>query len=107
MTKENITILLRKIKKIHDIYSIANNDQKIKIFENSDFLIRQLETLGVDKTFSEALLIWGKEFLLEEYGDEEEKAFGEFKENLTENDKKRVAELNCARAFRSAEQLDL
>jgi len=75
-----IYLLLRKIKKIHDVYVLANNEQKIKIFENSDFLIRQGETLGIDRTFSEALLIWGKKFLLEEYGDPEEKLFGNFKQ---------------------------
>ena len=61
--KDKITFLFNKIKKAHDIYVKVSNDKQIKIIEAFDFIFKDLETMGVSRSFSESLLMYGKEFV--------------------------------------------
>ena len=82
MTNINrIKELLKKLKDAHKVYVVVDNQRKSRIFDLCSKTIEELVSLTEkDKTFYEALLIGGKEFLLEEYGDPEEKLFGNFKQ---------------------------
>ena len=54
--------------------------------------------IPIGRAFFEALLIGGKEFLVSEYGDEEEKIFGEFKRDMTPEelkDSEQMAKIGC------------
>lgn len=61
--KDKITFLFNKIKKAHDIYVRVSNEKKIKIMDAFDFIFKDLETMGVSRSFSESLLMYGKEFV--------------------------------------------
>jgi len=83
--------LLTKLKKAHLVYVNCNEEQKDRLFKQCDFLFNELVTFGKERTFYEALLVSGEEFLLSEYGDPDEKIFGTFKEDMTEEEVKELA----------------
>lgn len=94
ITKEQqkrLTELLTKLKKAHLVYLVCTEEQKGRLFDSACKLIDELVTFGRDRTFYEALLVSGEEFLLSEYGDPEEKIFGRFKEEMTEQEVKELA----------------
>jgi hypothetical protein len=90
--KQNIDFnrLLNKLKQSHEVYKVCNEEQKTRLLTASQFLISQLVEFGKNRVFYESLLIYGMEFLLAEYGDEEEKRFGAFKQELSESEARGV-----------------
>lgn len=83
---------LKKLKKAHDVYVVCSEEQKLRLFDNCQHLIKELVEFSKDASFYEALLMYGEEFLLTEYGDEEEKIFGAFKQDMTMEELADVAE---------------
>jgi len=61
--------LLVRLKKISDVYRVANEQQRERLFAASQKTIKGLISLGFDREFVETLLIGGKDFLLSLYGD--------------------------------------
>lgn len=59
--------LLIKLKKAHGYYVVVNEEQKGKIFDNCQYILDELESLGCQRVFCESLLLYGKEFLDYEY----------------------------------------
>ena len=62
--KEAIKELFMRLKKAHQFYKLYGSDPKKheEILTKSEPLISELESLGVHRSFSEALLFFGKEF---------------------------------------------
>lgn len=58
-----IKAYFEKLKEAHDVYVKVSNDKQIKIFEAFEWVFKGLESLGVDRDFSESLLVFGKDFL--------------------------------------------
>lgn len=58
-----VRIYFEKIKKAHDIFVKVGDQKQRAIVEAYQPIFDKLEELGVDRTFSESLLIWGKEFV--------------------------------------------
>ncbi len=75
-------VLLEKLKKAHDIYLVCNEDQKGRLIDSCGFLIDKLVTFGESKEFYTTLLIYGQDFLIDEFGDSDEKIFRVFKVNM-------------------------
>lgn len=69
MEKNNkdITVLFEKLSKIHKIWMKATEEQKLRISLKSKFIMDSLEELGVERIFSENLLMFGLEFLEQEF----------------------------------------
>ncbi len=67
--KEKLLKLLMRLKEAHQHYKLHGSDpiKHQEIIDRSERLIDKLEQLGMDRTFSEALLFFGKEFLDFEY----------------------------------------
>jgi len=63
MQKEKIKNYFEKIKKAHDVYVKCSFEKQAEIFKAYSGIFEKLEELGVQREFSECLLIWGKEFL--------------------------------------------
>lgn len=63
MQREQIKSYFEKLKKGHDILVKVSEPKKKQIVEAYSVIFDKLEELGVDRTFSESLLIWGKEFV--------------------------------------------
>ena len=61
--KESLKLLLLKLKKINSVYLVASEEQKGKLLAASENTFMELEELGVDKVFSESLVVSGKEFV--------------------------------------------
>ena len=91
--KKRLIELLTKLKKAHLVYINCNEEQKDRLFKQCDFLFDELVTFGKERTFYEALLVSGEEFLIKEYGDDAEKIFGKFKEEMTEAEVKQANKL--------------
>ena len=91
--KKRLIELLTKLKKAHLVYINCNEEQKDRLFKQCDFLFDELVTFGKERTFYEALLVSGEEFLIKEYGDDAEKIFGKFKEEMTEAEVKQINEM--------------
>lgn len=68
--KEKLLELFMRLKKAHGYYKLYGNDPKKheEILAKSEPLITELESLGVHRSFSEALLFFGKEFVDFEFG---------------------------------------
>lgn len=82
-------VLIDKLYKAHEVYLICNEDQKARLIESCVVLIDQLISFGrvvnskkVDERFYLTLLLYGNEFLMEEYGNDREKLFGNFEEDM-------------------------
>jgi len=63
MNTEKIKLLFEKLKKAHDVYVKCSFEKQTEIFKAYSGIFEKLEQLGVQREFSECLLIWGKEFL--------------------------------------------
>lgn len=63
--------LFSQLRKLHDLYIIATEEQKGKILSVGETLFKKLEGLGYDKVWVETLLIGGKDFLDSLYGEGE------------------------------------
>ena len=75
MTKEERRReLLIRLRKAHLVYVNCREEQKARLFDNCSFLFDELESLGACRSFCETLLIYGKQFLDEEYTKEPEEA---------------------------------
>lgn len=61
--KEKLIEALTKLKKAHDIYVKATEDQRGRLLASCQFLIDRLVGFGYDRVFVETLLIGGKDFL--------------------------------------------
>jgi len=61
--KDKITFLFNKIKTGHQYYVAGDNDYRIRLAKALEPVFAELETLGVERAFSETLLIAGKEFV--------------------------------------------
>ena len=61
--KEGLKILFLKLKKINSVYAVASEEQKGKLLAASEKTFIELEELGVDKVFSESLVVSGKAFV--------------------------------------------
>lgn len=61
--KDKITFLFNKIKTGHQYYVAGDNDYRIRLAKALEPVFIELETLGVERAFSETLLIAGKEFV--------------------------------------------
>lgn len=72
-TKE-LCELLTRLKKVHTVYQIANEDQRGRLLDASQNLISQITSFGFDKTFVETLLVGGKDFLESLYTDPKQEA---------------------------------
>lgn len=61
--KEAVRKLFMRLKKAHQFYKLYGSDPKKheEILTKSEPLINELESLGVHRSFSEALLFFGKE----------------------------------------------
>jgi hypothetical protein len=68
--KEEIKGLFMRLKKAHEFYKLYESDPEKheEILVKSEPLISELERLGVNRSFSEALLFFGKEFVDFEFG---------------------------------------
>lgn len=55
--------LFKKIKVLHPAWVKADNYLKERIEKNLETVFVELEGLGVDRTFSQSLLFFGKEFI--------------------------------------------
>jgi hypothetical protein len=55
--------LLMRLKKISDVYRVANEQQRERLFTASQKTIEGLISLGFEREFVETLLIGGKDFL--------------------------------------------
>ena len=62
MQNNKIKHYFEKIKEAHSVYTKVSFDKQRKILDAFDWVFIELEKLGVKKTISESLLIWGKEF---------------------------------------------
>jgi len=62
LTENKKMELLKKLKKVHDVYQTCTNEQKIRLFEASTLLVEELETMGYSRIVLESLLMWGGEF---------------------------------------------
>ena len=71
---EELRDILIRLKKISQIYRIANEGQRGRLLELSQPLMRKLEGFGYEKEFVESLLIGGKDFIESIYGTGEEVA---------------------------------
>jgi len=63
MQKEKIKNYFEKIKKAHDVYVNCSSEKQSEILKAYSVIFDRLEELGVQRAFSESLLIWGKEFV--------------------------------------------
>lgn len=79
-------VLLEKLKKAHDIYLVCNEDQKGRLIDSCGFLIDKLVAFGESKEFYTTLLIYGEDFLIDEFGDSDEKIFRSFKVDMTDQE---------------------
>lgn len=61
--------LLMRLKKISDVYRVANEQQKERLFTASQKTIEGLIRLGFEREFVETLLIGGRDFLQSLYED--------------------------------------
>jgi hypothetical protein len=61
--------LLIRLKKISQVYGIANEEQRGRLLELSEPLIEKLMAKGFERTFVETLLIGGKDFVDSLYGE--------------------------------------
>lgn len=61
--------LLVRLKKISDVYRVANEQQRERLFAASQKTIEGLISLGFEREFVETLLIGGKDFLSSLYED--------------------------------------
>lgn len=61
--------LLIRLKKISDVYKVANEQQRERLFAASQKTIEGLISLGFEREFVETLLIGGKDFLSSLYED--------------------------------------
>jgi len=60
---QRTTNLLIRLKKVSEVYKIATNEQRIRLFDKCDFLIKDLVEVGFDRVFIEALIVSGNDFL--------------------------------------------
>lgn len=110
---QKIKSLFIKIKEGHRYYESGDNDYRIRLSKAFEPIFIQLETLGVARHFSEALLIWGKEFVdsvvLESRDRKEatiedaEAIFGAEAHDMTDEEKRNfeLAQKNDALVYRS------
>lgn len=97
---KRIEELLRKIKNAHEIYVRTDERRKRRIFDACEWVFKELVSLTkVDRSFFEALLIGGIDFLLAEYGDEEERIVGAFKTDQTAEDLQDVKSMDLIGAL--------
>jgi hypothetical protein len=62
--KKEITELLIRLKKVHALYQVANEEQRGKLLEACQKTFDKLDVLtGLPRTFFETLTIGGKDFL--------------------------------------------
>lgn len=61
--KQKLVETLVKLKKVHDVYVKATEDQRGRLLISCQFLIDRLTAFGYDRVFVETLLIGGKDFL--------------------------------------------
>lgn len=103
---DRIIELLKKLEEAHNIYIRTDERRRRKIFDACDWVFVELVSLTstpagdpiyydpqerpVGRSFFEALLIGGLDFLLTEYGDEEERILGAFKSNQSEKERQTV-----------------
>lgn len=72
MTENKKLILLKKLKKVSDMYRISTNEQKLRLFEASSFLIEELFDCGYPRIVCESLLMFSSEFVWKEHLDDAE-----------------------------------
>lgn len=103
-TKQQLNGLLAKLKQAHHVYLKSDEGQKARLMDACQSLIGKLVTIsgkeGVEagpgtKSFYEALLVFGEEFLIAEYGDPEEKIFGAFKQPMSDSEIKEAEEMKA------------
>lgn len=61
--KQKLVEALVKLKKVHDVYVKATEEQRGRLLISCQFLIDRLVSFGYDRVFVETLLIGGKDFL--------------------------------------------
>lgn len=115
---DRIRELFYEIKEGHTVFVKSTYKKQTKILEMYGWIFDELESLGVDRVFSESCLMWGKEFLDFEKQQrelsqpvtiEEAEAFLEAKAvDLTEEEKRRVdmAKRNNAMVWRVLPTID-
>lgn len=59
--------LLNRLYKLHEYYLTLDNTGKVKVAETCEPIFIKLERLGINRNFSETLLVYGDEFLKEEF----------------------------------------
>lgn len=63
MDKIRVKILFDKIRKANKIYLLVGNEKRRKILNALEFVFEELKDLGINRTFSEGLLLGGKRFV--------------------------------------------
>lgn len=95
-TMENLSrikILFGRLKDLHSYYVKGDNDQKMRLLDLSEPLLKELKTLGVSLDASRGLLIWGREFLIAATLEEAARLFGGKVEYMTFGDKEFVKQM--------------
>lgn len=106
---DQIKAFFFKLEKAHQYYQSGDNNYRIRLTAALEPVLKQLDELGVERTFSEALLIWGKEFTDSLDNSElvtvadAERIFGAKATNLSEREKREstIAQKHCALVYRS------
>lgn len=110
---EEIKKLLSILKGANKVYQNCDNDQRIRLMEKCQWIFDRLQTLGAAPGFCEALVIYGKEFLVAEYPpdphdkepatiEDAEKIFGVKAKEMSEYDQRvhSLAEKHGAMVYR-------
>lgn len=75
--KKEIVELLIRLKKIHDVYMVANEEQRGRLLDACQGSFDKLDNLtGMPRVFWETLVVGGKDFLESLYGANKEIASG-------------------------------
>lgn len=61
--KKEITNLLIRLKKVHDIYKVATEEQRGRLLVACQKLFDGGKAVGLDRVWMETLVIGGKDFL--------------------------------------------
>ena len=104
-----IKALFIKLVKAHQYYRSGDNNYRIRLTAALEPVLAELDGLGVERTLSEGLLIWGKEFA-DSLGsgelatlDDAERIFGAKARELTERERREsaIAQKHCALVYRA------
>jgi translation initiation factor IF-1 len=105
-----ITFLFNRIKKAHTFYKAGDNDLRSRLFDACEPIFKELEVLGVERSFTESLLVFGKEFVASLTDEdtrpatlaEAEEIFGAKAEPLTDKEMRaaRIAEKHGINVYR-------